>query len=159
MLSIRQAIRIMRAVATAIREQNLEALASAIEDIAEAVGLDKELAELRAVYEAFKSGDYAKMVDALSSLLDLISQHLGQPRPFGTSFGGVDQSPEFIASKLDSEANHWMKHSGVAGSLIADPPETAATAKGVSPAVVLMILEAILTAVRWWRDRRTTETD
>lgn len=152
MLSIRQAIRILRAVAEAIRQRDFPTLVAAIEEIANAIGLDAELAELKATYEALRSGDYGKMFEALSNLIDMVSAHLNHPRLIASAVG-TDAEPGWAAARLDAEADHWVKHVGHRGNIRGEIEDTPQTAAGINVGVIMLIFEAILAAVKWWRDR------
>lgn len=150
-------IRMLRAVATAIRTRDLPALDKYVHQLAELVGLDKELAELHSFREAIQSRELKRILDALTSVLSLFSTHLNSTPLIGSMFGDVDNIP----TQLESEAAHLEIHCGLSAGAVAaegDAPkvrgaEPAGLAMAVSPSTILLIVQAVSAAVRWWRDR------
>lgn len=153
-LSIRDAIRIARAVANAIRSQDFESLKNLLLELAVGAGLTEEVIAVQELIVAFQSKDLVQIIDKLGILLNVISGHLQQPK----LHFAIPPDAESAAAFVDQQADHLMMHVGHRGATSSPLAENLpGAARAVNPATILLIIEAIITAIKWWRDRQNPE--
>jgi hypothetical protein len=149
MLSIFQAIKLMRQLASAIRSRDAGQVFALVRQLFEAVGLSDEYAEIKSVYDAFESGDWGRIIVAMQELLSFLQRYFNSTH-LTTFAAGTNVTPELAADHLDAEADHWSAHCHPQSKVSAQVAETPEAMSAISVQTILKIVELVLSVFRLW---------
>lgn len=143
MFTIFEGARLLREMASAIRSQDLPAILAIIKTIAEKAGFGPEVDAITRIANAIQGGpDWGELLNGLIDFLTLLSGHLNTQVAV---MSADDVEPETLARKLEAEADELDQRT-IDQQAVGTPQ--------LDPATLIMLVQLVIQAVRWWRDRQ-----